>query len=453
MEYLGGGSLRALLDPGRRLSPSQALIVGLEAARGLDYAHRRGLVHRDIKPANLLFDDDGRLRIADFGLARALAEAAWTEPVGAVLGTARYASPEQVSGAPDRRQGRRLLAGPGAGRGGHRPGAVRRRHHRRHPDGPARPPLEAPPELGPLGPVVARAGRPDPAERLDAAAFGAALQAVASVAARPRAASARRRRPPSTTPGRPEARRTSAQGRARPTPADSAAPAATDRRPPPPSVRRRRPTPSPGSAPPLAGPTPRPTPSPSTRPRPRCAADSGPSRRHPGDALVAAPPQAEVPPPRPSLEEGRRRRRRWPWVVLILLLLGGPAGPAVLPPGQRPGAQPSAARRRQPRPSRSHGPAAGARVRGRRRQEFIDATVAGLVTEQSPTGGPQADLKEGKTVTLVVSKGPPPTPVPDLTGLTEAEAKQAIEAVGHVAGHGTPRNDEASTPAWSSTGR
>ena len=98
LEYLGGGSLRDLLDRGRRLSPSQAVLVGLEAARGLDYAHRRGLVHRDVKPANLLFDDDGRLAIADFGIARALAEATWTEPSGAVVGTVRYASPEQARG-------------------------------------------------------------------------------------------------------------------------------------------------------------------------------------------------------------------------------------------------------------------------------------------------------------------------------------------------------------------
>ena len=99
-EYLGGGSLRAVLDQGVRLTPSQALLVGLEATRALDYAHRRGFVHRDVKPANLLFGEDGRLRIADFGLARALAEAAWTEPQGAVLGTARYASPEQAQGQP-----------------------------------------------------------------------------------------------------------------------------------------------------------------------------------------------------------------------------------------------------------------------------------------------------------------------------------------------------------------
>ena len=99
-EYLGGGSLRAMLDAGRRLTPSQGLMVGLEAARGLEYAHTRGFVHRDIKPANLLFGEDGRLRIGDFGLARALAEAAWTEPSGAMLGTARYACPEQARGEP-----------------------------------------------------------------------------------------------------------------------------------------------------------------------------------------------------------------------------------------------------------------------------------------------------------------------------------------------------------------
>ncbi len=97
-EYLGGGSLRTMLDEAGPLTPSQALLIGLEATRGLEYAHRRGVVQRDIKPGNLLFDSDAHLRIADFGLAKALAEASATEPTGAILGTVRYASPEQAQG-------------------------------------------------------------------------------------------------------------------------------------------------------------------------------------------------------------------------------------------------------------------------------------------------------------------------------------------------------------------
>jgi len=93
LEYLGGGSVRAVLDHASVLTPEQAIQVGIQAARALEYAHRRGIVHRDIKPANLLFDEEGRIAIADFGLARALAEAAMTEPGGAMLGTARYRVP------------------------------------------------------------------------------------------------------------------------------------------------------------------------------------------------------------------------------------------------------------------------------------------------------------------------------------------------------------------------
>src|SRR5580704_10716658 len=99
LEFLGGGSLRDLLDDGRRVTVAQAAAIGIQAAQALAYAHGRGFVHRDVKPANLVFDEDGRLRVADFGLARALAEATWTEPAGALLGTARYAAPEVVQGA------------------------------------------------------------------------------------------------------------------------------------------------------------------------------------------------------------------------------------------------------------------------------------------------------------------------------------------------------------------
>ncbi len=97
-EFLAGGTLRNYLDSGERLSISQAAKITGDVAGALAYAHARGYIHRDIKPSNLLFDEEGRIRIADFGIARALSEAAWTEPVGTVLGTARYASPEQAMG-------------------------------------------------------------------------------------------------------------------------------------------------------------------------------------------------------------------------------------------------------------------------------------------------------------------------------------------------------------------
>ena len=97
-EYLGGGSLRDLFDRGRYLDPSQALMIGLEACRGLDFAHRKGLVHTEVTPAKLVFGDDRRLRIVDFGLARLLGRREWADPSRVATHVARYASPEQAAG-------------------------------------------------------------------------------------------------------------------------------------------------------------------------------------------------------------------------------------------------------------------------------------------------------------------------------------------------------------------
>ncbi len=98
VDYLGGGSLRDLFDRGRYLQPSQALIVGLEACRALDAAHQRGIVHGEITPSKLVFGEDRRLRIVDFGLASLLGAAAWADPPTVPTHVARYASPEQALG-------------------------------------------------------------------------------------------------------------------------------------------------------------------------------------------------------------------------------------------------------------------------------------------------------------------------------------------------------------------
>lgn len=184
-ELLGGGSLRALLDAGHRLTPSQALLVGLEATRGLEYAHKRGLVHRDIKPANLLFDDEGRLRIADFGLARALAEAAWTEPSGVMLGTMRYASPEQakgqsLTGKSDIYSLALVLVEAVTGEvpftSDTALGTLMARVDQQ---------LHAPASLGPLVGAIERAAHPDAGSRPDAGEFAIALMAAAEELVRP----------------------------------------------------------------------------------------------------------------------------------------------------------------------------------------------------------------------------------------------------------------------------
>jgi tRNA A-37 threonylcarbamoyl transferase component Bud32 len=184
-EYLSGGSLRAMLDRGRLLTPSQALIVGLETARALDYAHRRGFVHRDIKPANLLFGEDRRLRIADFGLARALAEAAWTEPAGVVMGTARYASPEQarglaVDGRTDVYSLALVLTEAVTGKVPFASDTVTATLMNRLDK---LMPVSA--DLGPLAPVVERAGRPDPEERFESGELSKALVLTAERLPRP----------------------------------------------------------------------------------------------------------------------------------------------------------------------------------------------------------------------------------------------------------------------------
>ena len=183
-EYLSGGSLRGLLDAGHRLSPSQALVIGLEAARALDHAHRQGFVHRDIKPANLLFGADGRLHIADFGLARAIAEAGWTE-TGAVLGTARYASPEQARG--EQVDGRsdvyslalvivEAVTGEVPFTADTTIGTLMARLDRS---------MDVPEALGPLVPLLSRAGTIDREERIDAGELAAGFVAAAPELARP----------------------------------------------------------------------------------------------------------------------------------------------------------------------------------------------------------------------------------------------------------------------------
>jgi serine/threonine-protein kinase len=365
LELLSGGSLRGMLDEDVRLSPAQAAHVGRHVAAALSYAHSRGLVHRDIKPANLLFDEHGNVRVADFGLARALAEASWTEPTGALVGTARYAAPEQGTGST--LDGRADLYALGVvlieSVTGRVPDvadtligtlAVR-----------ARKPLVAPDELGALAPVVERAGRPQPSERYpDAVTMADAL------------ADASRNLPP---PGPLTLVGLDAHVDPHPT--------EMRRRPGPPVFDQDADTVA------------------TTRPAP--------------DAV--SPDEA-----RPTPHAGRYAPRAVPVVVGALVvavliaagvLLARSAGGGTVAAPQMVGLtqQEAAARAAQ----------AGVVVKVEQR-EVDDPT--GRVISQSPAAG--SFLDDGGTVRLVVSRGPPPVAVPDVTGQPEQQAALVLSGAG-----------------------
>ena len=100
MEYVRGPNLRDLLGAQGRLQPAQAVEIVLQILAALDHAHRRGIVHRDVKPENALLTPEGVVKVADFGLAHALAEARITQAPGTVTGTVQYLAPEQIRGEP-----------------------------------------------------------------------------------------------------------------------------------------------------------------------------------------------------------------------------------------------------------------------------------------------------------------------------------------------------------------
>ncbi|MDX6255719.1 MAG: eukaryotic-like serine/threonine-protein kinase [Frankiales bacterium] len=96
MEYVAGVTLRDVIKEHGRLSPRQALDVVAPILSALDAAHTAGIVHRDIKPENVLIAGDGRVKVADFGLARAIADSNLTATTGLLIGTAAYLAPEQI---------------------------------------------------------------------------------------------------------------------------------------------------------------------------------------------------------------------------------------------------------------------------------------------------------------------------------------------------------------------
>ena len=99
LEYIQGQSGAEILRDHGHLDVTDALFIVNQSCRGLEHAHRHGVVHRDVKPGNLLRSEDGVVKLADFGIAKAASDtASRITQVGSVLGTAAYLAPEQAAG-------------------------------------------------------------------------------------------------------------------------------------------------------------------------------------------------------------------------------------------------------------------------------------------------------------------------------------------------------------------
>ena len=100
MEYIPGINLKAMIREKNVIPIDEALDLIIQASNGIGYAHRAGLIHCDIKPHNMLVSPDGRLKVTDFGIARALTTITPDEKNTYVWGSPQYLSPEQAVGLP-----------------------------------------------------------------------------------------------------------------------------------------------------------------------------------------------------------------------------------------------------------------------------------------------------------------------------------------------------------------
>jgi beta-lactam-binding protein with PASTA domain/tRNA A-37 threonylcarbamoyl transferase component Bud32 len=411
MELLEGGSLRSVLDRGHVVSPAQAARIGADTARALDYAHKRGLVHRDIKPANLLFDEDGQVSVADFGLARALAEATWTEPVGAMIGTARYAAPEQIGGAAlDGKADVYALAlvmveavtGKVPFAADTTIGTLMARVDRD---------LPVPDELGALGPAIAAAGRADPGQRSDAGGFAAALAGAA-------------RHLPSPSPLTLASEVDT--GDISEDPDQTELPGRTklfdNERPE--SPRRARPT------------------------GPVASADAAP----PLPVGERRPLRSAGPASRPAKMRSPRRRLRIAIITAVVVVLAAVGAVAYS----------RASLPRHPVPSVVNDTPAAA-IAALRPLHFHLRVASQAYNERVPTGviisqgqPPTRLLAEGSTLPVTVSLGPPPETVPDLSGLSQPDATNRLIGAGLQVGSVSKRFDTAAPKgavlSWSGQG-
>ena len=389
MELVRGRTLRHVLRTQGRLPASTALEVMEHVLGALSAAHAAGIVHRDVKPENVLVGEDGRVKVADFGLARAVA-AGSTATRGVLLGTVAYISPEQALGEPatprsDVYSAGILLWELLTGRTPHE-GPTDYVIVHKHIESDVPPPAWTEPSVPPaVDELVLRAVSRDPRERFtDAGAFLAVLRRV-------------RRGIPDWAD--PEATAVLAE------PLEAAGVSAAAAL----AIDPARGDVAVGD---------------------RVGVDARTS-------VIGHTTSRHAPPPDPAR---RRRSRRGPvaFVLVLLLAVGVTAGAWWLGAG-----------RWASTPSLLGLDVAAAEVRAAEsglsievadEQQYSETIAAGLVLETDP--GPGEQVRRGGTVGVVVSAGPERFEVPEVVGLDRAAAEAALVEASLVAGEVEERFDE-----------
>jgi serine/threonine-protein kinase len=388
VEHLGGGSLREYLDRGRTLSPSQALMVGLDACKALDAIHRQGMVHGDIRPSTLVFGDDHRLRVTDVGLANVVSEALWTDRAHVSNALAMYASPELAATGQRGPKGDvyslcltllESMSGLVPFAGDSTVATLSNRIGRLMP-------VSA--DLGPLAAVFERAGRPLPEDRYTAAEFGRALVQAAEKLPRPTPISL----PNSGMFG------------------DSSG-AITRPVLPPPATTTVQPVPPP----------------------PATTAD-GPTGEEMTRPAAVAP---DVDEPTPPARSGHRRLR---WVVPLLLVLAAAAGGVAYFVTRNQTNMHVVPHLAGLTEAEALNQISGFNWDMVVTSEASDDVAAGIVIRTQPDEA--TSLEEGKPFQLVVSTGPAPRPLPDLIGMTLEEATTSLQDLDLVLVQADPAFDE-----------
>ena len=390
VEHLGGGSLREYLDRGRTLSPSQALMVGLEACKALDVVHRHGLVHGDIRPSTLVFGDDQRLRITDVGLANVVGEALWTDRAHVSNALAMYAAPELAE------YGRRgpkgdvyslcltmleSMSGAVPFVGDSTVATLSNRIGRLMP-------VSA--DLGPLAAVLERAGRPLPDDRYSAAEFGRALVQAAEKLPRPAKISL-----PNSGLF-----------------ADSSGAVGRSTLPPPV---------------PVAGPL---------EPPSFVTTEYVPTNEE--MTAVRTPPAAVAVEPTP--EEPIRRRRWYAWLVPVLLLLGAVAGGVAYVVTQDHTKTYQVPHLVGLTEAEALNQISGFDWDTVTTREASETVPLGIVIRTQPDEA--FSLAQRQPFQLIVSTGPAPRPLPDLVGQTLEQATASLQQLDLVLQQADPVFDE-----------